>query len=170
MYVLLHTVYNCHHLHIYTAPTPRVFINQSYSQQGVIGEELGLICSIVVSSTAQTSSLILTWNFTSNDDRVTVIPTTITTDNSIGIIYTTVIQFAYLIEGDERNYTCVVIIDEDSAESTFNLEITSKCKLKTNMYICSYTHCFVTDTIKCIVQNCDISNSVLQNTFCLIAN
>ena len=64
------------------------------------------------------SSVNLTWNFTSNDSSITVIPTTITTDDSIGIIYTTVIQFDYLIEG---NYTCVVTIDRDSAESTINL-------------------------------------------------
>ena len=55
-----------------------------------------------------------------------MIPTTITTDDSIGIIYTTVIQFAYLMEGDEGNYTCIVTIEEDSAESTFYLEIIGK--------------------------------------------
>ena len=100
----------------------------SYSQQ-LIGEPLDLVCLIAISSTAQSSSVNLTWNFTSNDDRVTVIPTTITTDDSIGIIYTTVIQFAYLMEEDEGYYTCSVMIHENSAESTFNLEITSKCKL-----------------------------------------
>ena len=111
---------------MYVAPTPRIFINQNYLQQGIIGEELDLVCLIALSSTSQTSSVNLTWDFTSNDNRVTVIPTTITTDDSIGIIYTTVIQFAYLMEGDEGNYTCAVTIDEESAESTFNLEITSK--------------------------------------------
>ena len=55
-----------------------------------------------------------------------MIPTTITTDDSIGIIYTTVIQFAYLTEGDEGNYTCTAMIDEDSADTTFRLEIISK--------------------------------------------
>ena len=78
---------------------------------------------IALSSAVQVN---LTWDFTSSDNRVTVIPTTITTDDSIGIIYTTVIQFAYLMEGDEGNYTCAVTIDEDSAESTFDLEIMSK--------------------------------------------
>ena len=75
----------------------------------------------------QSSLVNLTWNFTSNDDRVTVIPTTITTDGSIGIIYTTVIQFAYLMEGDEGNYTCTVTSNENSRESIFNLKIISKC-------------------------------------------
>ena len=95
-------------------------------QQGTAGETLQLVCSIILSSTVETSSVNLTWYFTSNDNRVTVIPTTITTDDSIGIIYTTVIQFAYLIEGDEGNYTCTATIEEDSGDSTFDLKIISK--------------------------------------------
>ena len=98
----------------------------SYSQKGVIGEAHELVCVIALSYTAQTSSVSFIWNLTNNDDRVTVIPTTITTDDSIGIIYTTVIQFAYLMEGDEGNYTCSVIINGNVAESTFFLELISK--------------------------------------------
>ena len=108
------------------APTPRVFLRPNYLQQGAVGEPHGLVCVIALSSTTQSSSVDLNWNFTSNDNRVTVIPTTITIDSSIGIIYTTVIQFAYLMEGDEGNYTCTLEIDGDSAESTFNLQIISK--------------------------------------------
>ena len=116
-------------IYYYAAPSPRVFKKPNYLQQGIVGEALELVCSIAISFTAQTSSVNLTWNFTSNDNRVTVIPTTITTDDSIGIIYTTVIQFAYLMEGDEGNYTCTVSIDEDSVQSAFNLEIFSKYHL-----------------------------------------
>ena len=95
-------------------------------QQATIGESLDLVCSITISSTVQTSSVNLTWNFTSNDNRVTVIPTTITTDDSIGIIYTTVIKFVYLMEGDEGNYTCNLTTEGYSTESTFYLEIIGK--------------------------------------------
>ena len=108
------------------APTPNVFLKPSHLHQGVVGEANDLVCLIAFSSTAQSSSVDLTWNFTSNDDKVTVIPTTITTDDSIGIIYTTVIQFDYLTEGDEGDYTCTLIINGDLAESTFNLETKSK--------------------------------------------
>ena len=59
-----------------------------------------------------------------------MIPTTITTDDSIGIIYTTVIQFAYVMEGDEENYTCTVTTDKESAESTFDLEIIRKLNIE----------------------------------------
>ena len=73
---------------------------------------------MALSSMVTSSEIDLTWNFTSNDTRVTVIPTTITTDDSIGIIYTTVIQFDYLMEG---NYTCTATVDRNSANSTVNL-------------------------------------------------
>ena len=85
-----------------------------------------LVCLIVISSMAQSSSLYLTWDFTSTDDRVTVIPTTITTDDSIGIIYTTVIRFAYLIEEDEGKYTCTATIEGDEAETAFRLKTIGK--------------------------------------------
>ena len=113
-------------LYTYVAPTPRIFLKPNYLQQGVAGQTLQLVCSIILSSTAETSSVNLTWNFNSNDNRVTVIPTTITTDDSIGILYTTVIQFAYLMEEDEGNYTCTTAIEEDSADSNFDLKIISK--------------------------------------------
>ena len=97
--------------------------------QGIIGEAHELVCLITISSIAQSNSVNLTWNFTSNDNRVTVIPTTITTDDSIGIIYTTVIQFAYVVEEDYGNYTCTLTIDGNSAQSTFNFETISKYEL-----------------------------------------
>ena len=103
-----------------------IFLKPNYLQQGAIGEPHELVCLIVFSPAAQSVSLNLTWNFTSNDNRVTVIPTTIITDDSIGIIYTTVIQFAYLMEGDEGNYKCSLKIEEVSTQSNFNLELISK--------------------------------------------
>ena len=111
---------------MYVAPTPRIFLRPNYLQQGTIGQAHELVCSIAISSTAETSSVNLTWNFTSNDNRVIVIPTTITTDDSIGIIYTTVIKFAYLMEGDEGNHTCTSTVEEDSTDSTFDLKTISK--------------------------------------------
>ena len=125
MHILTFCTYVCN-----IAPTPRIFLrpNYLYLQQGAVGEPYDLVCLIALSSTAISSSINLTWNFISNDNRVTVIPTTITTDDSIGIIYSTVIQFDYLLEVDEGYYTCSVTIEEDSAQSTFNLETISKHK------------------------------------------
>ena len=109
------------------ANKPRIFLRPN-TQQGTIGEPHKLFCSVPLSSTAQSISVNLTWNVTSNNNRVTVIPTTITTDDSIGIIYTTVIQFAYLMEEDERGYKCIMEIGaEDKTESDFYFEVISKC-------------------------------------------
>ena len=99
-----------------TAPTPRIFLNDKVLQRPVLDAN-ELVCLVALSSTVQPSSVNLAWNFTSNDTGVRVIPTTITSDDSIGISYTTVIQFSYLMDG---TYTCTVMIDGDSAESTFN--------------------------------------------------
>ena len=118
-------VYIYIHIYIYIANKQRIFLRPN-AQQGAIGEPYELYCSVSLSSTSQSSLVNLTWNFTSNDDRVTVIPTTITADESIGIIYTTVIQFAYVIEEDERSYKCTMEIEEDITESSFYFEI--KCK------------------------------------------
>ena len=111
---------------MYIAPTPIIFLRPSYFQLGTIGEPHDIVCFIALSSIVQSSSVDLTWNFTSNDNRVTVIPTTITTDDSIGITYTTVIQFAYLMEGDKGNYKCTLTVEGDSMESTFNLKVIGK--------------------------------------------
>ena len=112
----------------YIAPTPNVFLRPSHLHQGIIGEAFDLVCSIALSSTAKLSPVSLAWNFTSNGTRVRVVPTTITNDDSIGIIFTTVIQFDYLIEEDEGNYMCSLEIDGDFEESTFSLETISKHK------------------------------------------
>ena len=84
-----------------------------------------LVCSVALSSIVDPSTVELVWNFTSTDSRVIVIPTTVTNDDTIGNIYSTVIQFAYLVEEDERNYTCTLTVG-DSVESRFDLEILGK--------------------------------------------
>ena len=50
-------------------------------------------------------------------------PTTVTNDDTIGNIYTTVIQFAYLMERDEGSYILCTLTVEDSVESDFVLDL-----------------------------------------------
>ena len=107
------------------APAPNIFLRPNGTLQGVVGQPQDLVCSILLSSTVDPNTVDLTWNFTRVDNRVTIIPTTITTDDSIGNIFTTVIQFTYLMEGDEGKYTCTLTI-EDSVESDFELNLTGK--------------------------------------------
>ena len=94
-------------------------------QQGIVGEMHELICSVALSSIVDPSTVKLVWNVIITDSRVTVIPTTVTNDDTIGNIYSTVIQFAYPVKEDEGNYTCTLTI-EDSVESSFDLEILGK--------------------------------------------
>ena len=128
------------YIYTYVVPLPRVFLRPDNLQKGIIGEAHDLVCSIVLSSSVQ--SVNLNWNFTSNDNRVTVIPTTITTNDSISITYTTVIQFAHLIETDELSYTCTLTIEENSAESIFKLDTISKHDLLIHNYssCCEYMY------------------------------
>ena len=115
----------------YIAPAPRIFLRPDDLQQGIFGEMHELVCLVHLSTTVDPVTVDLEWNFISNDSsRITVIPTTITTDDMIGNTYTTVIQFAYLVEEDEGNYTCTLTV-EDSVESSFDLEILSKLKYLT---------------------------------------
>ena len=110
----------------FLAPTPKILLRYSYFQQGTYGEPNDLVCTIALSSTIQSLSVNLSWNYANNDTRVRVIPTTIATNDSIDVIYTTVIQFNYLVEEDEGNYTCSLAIDGDTEESSFDLKIISK--------------------------------------------
>jgi len=131
------------HAYTYIAPTPRIFLIPNHLQQGINGETHDLICLITLSSTASSISVNLTWNFISYDSRVTVIPTNITIDDSIGIIYTTVIQFAYLIEEDESNYTCTLTIENSVEKSIFILEIISKLRHKFNIQAYAHIHAYI---------------------------
>ena len=96
-------------------PVPRILFQPSGFLQGVVGEMQDIICSVTISSTLDSDSVELTW--TSNgstimtDNRVTIVPTNII-DNPFSFTYTTTIQFAYLMEGDEGSYTCNVVVDE----------------------------------------------------------
>ena len=73
-----------------------------------------ITCSVTITSTIDPDSVELTWTLDDNiiitDNRVTII--TNITENPFSFTYTTIIQFAYLMEGDEGNYTCIVETDD----------------------------------------------------------
>ena len=84
-----------------------------------------LICSVTITSAVDPDVVQLTWldseNIVTPDNRVTLIPTNITS-NAFSFAYTTVLQFAYLIEGDEGNYTCDLVADEMFESQTVRLQ------------------------------------------------
>ena len=113
---------------------PRIYLRPDDLQQGIVGEMQDLVCLVHLSTAVDPNTVDLEWNFISNDSsRITVIPTTITTDDMMGNIYTTVIQFASLVEGDEGNYNCTLTL-ESSVESSFDLKIRSKYKYLTHFW------------------------------------
>ena len=131
MYVLSHLINHFNNvrmfkllLYAHLAPAPRIFLRPN-DLQGIVGEMHELICVVALSSTLDTTTVQLQWDFSSNDSRITVLPATVAADDSIGSIYSTVIQFAYLVEEDEGNYTCTLTV-EDPVMSNFDLEILSK--------------------------------------------
>ena len=73
-----------------------------------------LICSVTITSAIDPDSVQLTWlnsdNIVTSDNRITVTPTNITS-NAFSFTYTTILQFAYLMLGDEGNYTCDLVAD-----------------------------------------------------------
>ena len=115
-------------------PTPRIVFEPSGYLQGVVGEMQNIICSVTISSTIDPDSVELTWTTADSiitaDNRVTVIPTN-TTQNPSSFTYTTIIQFAYLMEGDEGNFTCNVAVNavmESHSTTLENLRSTYVCE------------------------------------------
>ena len=119
-------VHVCMYVCICIVHTQKIILKPNSLQQGVIGEMHELVCLTTISSTAPSNLVELTWNFVSNDTRVRVIPATVTTDDSIGTTYATMIQFDYLTKADKGNYNCSMIIGDRLTESTFVLETISK--------------------------------------------
>ena len=99
-----------------------------------------IICSVTINSAINSNSVELTWanndSIITTDNRVTITPTNIT-KNPSSFTYSTTIQLAYLMEGDEGDYTCDVTVDDMmESHSTTLQNLTSK------LYICTYVRMF----------------------------
>ena len=108
-------------------PVPRISLqpNASGFLQGVVGEMQDMICSVTITSAVDPNSVELIWlnanSIITANNRVTIVPTNIT-ENPSSFTYTTAIQFAYLMEGDEGNYTCNVTVDDMTESYSVTLE------------------------------------------------
>ena len=91
-----------------------------------MGSSLDVSCTVSTVSGVEASSVMISWmgpggNIV-NDSRVTISQTT-----SSGNNYTRSLQFEYLAEGDEGNYTCnVMILDTSESQSVALQSLTSK--------------------------------------------
>ena len=116
-------MYLCwHHLAV---PVPRISFQPSGFLLGVIEEMQDIICSVTITSTIDPNSVELTWTnndgIITTDNRVTITPINIT-ENPSSFTYSTTIRFAYLMEGDEGNYTCNVAVDDMMESHLINLQ------------------------------------------------
>ena len=76
----------------------------------MVGSPQDIQCIVSTVSGVELSSVMISWmgpggESITNDSRVSISPTT-----SNGNNYTSSLQFAYLMEGDEGTYTCNVMI------------------------------------------------------------
>ena len=81
----------------------------------MVGSPQDIQCIVSTVSGVKLSSVMISWmgpggESITNDSRVTISPTTSSSNN-----YTSNLQFTYLMEGDEGMYTCDVMILETSA-------------------------------------------------------
>ena len=98
-----------------------------------MGSPQVITCTVSTVSGVESSSVVISWMGSGggsimNDSRVTISPVT-----SSGNNFTSSLQFTYLMEGDEGNYTCNVTIFETSVSQSVELQpLTSK------LYIINY--------------------------------
>ena len=88
-----------------------------------MGSPLDIQCIVSTVNGVEFNSVMIIWmgpggESTINDSRVTISPTT-----SSGNNYTSSLQFAYLMEGDEGMYTCNVMILETIGSSTREMKL-----------------------------------------------
>jgi len=115
----------------FVVPSPGISLQPSGYFSSTIGQMQDLVCSVTITSAIDPDSVQLTWlnsdSIVTTDNRVTVIPTTVTS-NTFSFTYTTVLQFSYLIEGDEGNYTCDLVTDDMyETESVLLQNLRSMC-------------------------------------------
>ena len=104
-------------------PAPTVTLSPSGPiQEAAVGNPQDISCTVSAVSGVESSSVMISWMGPGgvsimNDSRVTISATT-----SSGNTYTSSLRVSYLLEGDEGNYTCNVMILESSGSESVELE------------------------------------------------
>ena len=107
---------------------PTVTFQPASPIQDMVGSPLTIDCRVDTVPGVSSSSVTISWTAPGgvesimNNSRVTF---SLTTSN--GNIFTSSLQFAYLMEGDEGNYTCNWMILETTGSQSVELQsLTSK--------------------------------------------
>ena len=114
-------------------------------QGAMVGSPQDIQCIVSTVSGMDFSSVMISWmrpgeESITNDSRVTISPTT-----SSGNNYTSIVQFTYLMEGDEGTYTCNVMILETTISKSIQINnLASKLNLKLyHMKFCCILTCCI---------------------------
>ena len=112
---------------LHTVPPPNVTISPSGPIQGaMVGSPQVINCTVSTVSGVESSSVMISW-MGPNGDIMNTSRTMIMDDyNSADNIYTSSLQFTYLMEGDEGAYTCNFMAEEISVPQSVELPLISK--------------------------------------------
>ena len=138
----MHRIYYCFCAYIVPAP-PTVIISPSGLIQGaMVGGFQNISCTAITPTLVE---VVFNWTGPNgniiDNSRVTISQTVVNGDNYISIL-----QFNYLMEGDEGNYTCVVsLLNVNNSGSAEISPLTGQSSLKLSilstslaMHICVY--------------------------------
>ena len=113
-------------------PTPTIIIPPSGPIQGaIVGSSQVINCTVSTVSGVESGLVMINWmgpggNINATNGRVSIGSVTAGGNN----MYTRSLQFTYLMEGDEGNYTCNVMILETGESQSVELQsLTSKLYL-----------------------------------------
>ena len=118
---------------MHAVPTPVLTISPSGPIQGaMVGSPQNISCRVNTVSGVESSSVMISWMgpggpITTTNGRVSIGSVTDNGNN----IYTSSLQFTYLMEGDEGTYTCNVMILDTSGSQSVELQ-----SLTGNVYLC----------------------------------
>ena len=79
-------------------------------------------CTVSTVSGVESSSVMISWMGPGGDPVMTNSRVTISLTTSSGNIYTSSLQFTYLMEGDEGTYTCNVMILNTSGSQSAEIQ------------------------------------------------
>ena len=114
-------------------------MNVSVTENSRFGSPQVIICTVSTVSGVEFSSVMISWmgpggGSIMSGNRVTISPTT-----SSGNTYSSNLEFAYLVEADNGNYTCnVTILDVTMSASLVLENFLSKC---TSVLYCMSCYC-----------------------------
>ena len=131
---------------LHTVPTPTVNISPSGPIQGaMVGSPQVINCIVAGVIEVESSSVMIAWMGPNGVDVMNnsgTIFLDLTASNG-NTTYTSSLQFAYLIEGDNGTYTCNFMASEISVSQSVELPLTSKLSFTSHLcvqrvYIYSY--------------------------------